>query len=230
MKDNGLFILFRILKWCVKAVLVITGILPLARCGSGYKESNGKVTFNGEEITDKSFVVLNDVFGKSDSGAYYKRYGVPDADILDCPYSNDAHFVYYLYMKIAGADPATFSILGDIFSKDREWVYSRGKLLAGADAARFTTFSQDSSLDEINYSKDKAHVFWKSKQFTVADVAAFHPLTLDYTTDGRQVYYGAAPVKGADPASFKVYDHGYGDADAEDGKSTYLKGVRLPPQ
>ena len=51
-------------------MLIIFGVIPLSRCGSGYKEKNGKVIFNGKEITDKNYIVLNDQFAKNDSGAY----------------------------------------------------------------------------------------------------------------------------------------------------------------
>ena len=374
MKDNSLTILFKIMKWCVKIVLVITGILPLARCGSGYREKGGKVTFNGEEITDKSFVVLNDAFGKSDSAAYYKRYTIPDADIktftgldkhyakdkavvyycdeeregqnyyltkhsvitsikdarpatfsimgegyegyakdekrayfkgkgfevkdvatlavidgrfvkdkygvyfdqaavkgaepnsfktlnncyardtghiyyfgyhndlyngihevpceaasfaiLDYPYSKDASAVFYVYTRIKDADAATFSIVGNNLSKDKNHVYYKSALLPGADAATIMIPPHESSLDDMDYSKDKNQVYWKDRKFTVDDVAAFTPLGLGYATDGRKVYYESKIVKGADPATFKIYDHGYGDADAEDAKGKYLKGVK----
>lgn len=359
-------------------VLLITGILPLARCGSGYKEKGGKVTFNGEEIADKSFVVLNDVFGKTDTNAYYKRSIIPDADIatftgldkhyakdkfvvyycdeeregqnyyltkhnvinrvkgaepatfsvmdegyegyakdgkqayfkgkgfevkdvatlsvisarfvkdkyqvyfdqslvkgadagsfrvlndcyardtdriyyfghpgdlykgiheipcqaasftiLDYPYSKDANAVFYLYTRIKNADAASFSIIGNNFSRDKDHVYSGANVLAGADAATFMIPPHDGTADDMNYSKDKYHVYWKDKGFPVADVAAFAPLKLDYATDGRDVYHKSRIVKGADPATFKVYDHGYGEADAEDTKGKYLKGVKLADQ
>jgi len=375
IKNSSPVILFRIMKWCVKAVLVITGILPMARCGSGYREKDGRVTFNGEEITDPGFVVLNDVFAKSDSTAYYKRYSIPGADvatftgldkhyakdkaavyycdeeregqnyyltkhsviikvkgarpstfsilgegyegfakddkraylkgvgfevkdvttlsiidaqflkdryhvyfeqarvkgadpgsfrvlnnwyardtshvyyfghhnelyngiheipgdaatftILDYPYSKDASAVFYVYTRIKDADPASFSVVGHNFSKDRNRVYLREKILPGADAATFMVFPNEESLDDINHTKDKYHVYWNDKQVTVADVAAFKPLGLDYGTDGKNVYYQTSMVKNADPATFKIYDHGYGEADAEDARSRYLKGVKL---
>ena len=374
MKIDSITVPFRIIKWCIKMVLVITGILPLARCGSGYREKGGKVTFNGEEITDKHFVILNDAFGKSDSTAYYKRYSIPGADItsftgldkhyakdkavvyycdeeregqnyyltkhsvitsvkgghpatfsvmgkgyegyakdgkrayfkgkgfevkdvatlaivdgqfvkdkyevyfdqapvqgadpgsfrvlnnwyardtgrvyyfgyhsdlyngiheipcqaasftiLDYPYSKDANTAFYIYTRIQDAEAATFSVVGNNFSKDKNHVYFKTKILAGADAASFMIFPHDNSLDDVNYSKDKYQVYWKDKGFAVSDVAAFKPLGLDYATDGRNVYYRSRMVKGADPATFKIYDHGYGEADAEDAKGKYLKGVK----
>jgi len=375
LKNSTPVILFRIMKWCVKVVLVITGILPFARCGSGYREKDGKVTFNGEEITDTSFVVLNDVFAKSDSGAYYKRYGIPDADletftgldkhyakdkatvyycdeeregqnyyltkhsviikvrgarpasfailgegyegyakddkrayfkgtgfdvkdvaslsvidgrflkdrfhvyfdqavvkgadpatframkefyardtghvyyygyhsdlyngiheipcdaatftILDYPYSKDASAVFYLYTRIKDADAASFSVTGNDFSKDGKQVYYRAKILEGADPATFFIFPNKDSREDINYTKDKTHVYWNDRHVPVADATAFTPLGLDYGTDRKNVYFQTRMVKNADPATFKIYDHGYGDADAEDAKFRYLKGEKL---
>jgi DNA-binding helix-hairpin-helix protein with protein kinase domain len=56
-----------VIKSLVKALLTLTGIFSLFKCSSGYNEKEGKITFNGEEITAKNFVVLNEVFAKDDS-------------------------------------------------------------------------------------------------------------------------------------------------------------------
>src|SRR4028118_796306 len=150
MKGKSLVIPFRIMKWWIKLVMLITGALLLVRCGSGYKEKDGKVTFNGEDITDKSFIVLNEVFAKSDSGAYYKRYDIPDADAatftaLDNHYAKDKATVYYcdeeregqnyyltkhsVIIKVKVARPAAFSIIGEGdegYAKDDKRAYFRG--------------------------------------------------------------------------------------------------------
>ena len=85
---------FKITLIILSVIIVITG------CSSGYREKNGRVTFNGEEIADKNFVVLNESFGKSDSTAYYKRYALAGVDLasfsgLDKHYAKDKSTVYY---------------------------------------------------------------------------------------------------------------------------------------
>ncbi len=100
MKDNGVVIVFKIMKWCVKMILVITGIIPLARCSSGYSKKDGKITFNGKEITDKNFVVLSDEFAKDSTTAYYKEFPFSYADVasfeaVDEHYAKDKNKVYF---------------------------------------------------------------------------------------------------------------------------------------
>ena len=373
MKDNGIIICFKIIKWVIKTVLVIFGIIPISRCSSGYSKKDGKVTFNGKEINDKSFIVLNDAFAKDSSTAYYKerpfnyadvatfealdehyakdkdkayycdeyREGqnyyltkqqtivtvqdaipasfvsikdgyakdskrgyfkgvgfnvkdvaslaffqgefvkdkyqvyfqqrpVKDADVntfrvlnmyyatdtaqiyyfgfhsdlyngihkipcqaasftmLEYPYSKDNESVFCVYTKIAGADPNSFSVIGNRFSKDKNHVYMESKVLKDADAATFMIVPHDeNSLDEFNYTKDKNHAFWKDKMLGELDISAFKALGLGYATDGKHIYFHASIVKNADPATFKIYEHGYGDADAEDVKNKYLEGEKV---
>lgn len=376
MKDNGIVIVFKILKWCVKTVLVVFGIVPMVRCGAGYQKKNGKVTFNGKEIANKNFVVLNDAFGKDDTAAYYKEYSISGADIktftaLDRHYAKDANTVYYcdeeregqnyyltkhsviksikgakpatftilgdgmegyakdseqayyggtgfkvtdvttltvingrfvkdqyavyfdqvrvtnadpasfqvvnefyakdaqrvfyygsytdkyngihevpcqgssfsvlaypyskddanafyLYFKIPEADAKTFSVVGHNFAKDKANVYLKTKTLAGADAATFTIVPHDetSSLEEIGYTMDKNHIFWQDKMVTGANVVTFKTLSLGYAIDNNHVFHHASIVKNADPHTFTVYDHGFGDADAEDSRGKFLAGVK----
>jgi len=373
MKDNSIIIIFKIIKWTIKTVLVIFGIIPISRCSSGYSNKNGKITFKGKEITDKSFVVLNDEFAKDSSTAYYKerpfnyadvatfkaldehyakdkdkayycdeyREGqnyyltkkqtivtvldavpvsfvsinegyakdskrgyfkgigfpvkdvtslaflegefvkdqyqvyfrqrpVKDADVntfrvlnmcyardtaqifyygfhsdlyngihkipckaasfsmLEYPYSKDDESVFCVYTKIAGADVNSFSVIGNSFSKDINHVYMESKMLKDADAATFMIVPHDeNSLDEFNYTKDKKNAFWKDKMLGELDISAFKALGLGYATDGKHIFYHAGIVKNADPVTFKVYENGNGDADAEDAKNKYLEGAKV---
>ncbi len=365
--------MFRLIKWSIKTVLFLTGLLPFFKCSSGYREKNEKVTFNGKEITDKSFIVLNDAFAKDSTTAYYKERSFSYADVatfealdehyakdedkayycdeyregqnyfltkkqtivtvqnaipvsfvsmkydyakdskrgyfkgigfevqdvasltiikgqfvkdkyqvyfeqapvkkadvnsfrilnnayardtsrvyyygyhserlngiheipckvasfilLEYPYSKDNESSFYVYTKINGSDAGSFSIVGNGFSKDKNHVYTESKILNGADAATFMIFPHDeNSLDEFNYTKDKTHVFWKDKTFGEIDIVAFKELGWGYATDGRHIYYHTAIVKNADPSTFNIYEHGYGDADAEDAKNKYHEGIKV---
>src|SRR6186713_1828779 len=92
--------MFKLLKWSIKTILLLTGILPLFKCSSGYREKDGKITFNGEEITDKSFVILSDEFGKDSTTVYYKEHAFRYADVasftpVDEHYAKDKTAVYY---------------------------------------------------------------------------------------------------------------------------------------
>lgn len=123
---------------------------------------------------------------------------------------------------------ASFSIAGKGFSKDKNHVYIGSKILNGADAVTFIIFPHDeNSLDAFNYTRDKAHVFWKDKTFGEIDIAAFKVVGLGYATDGKHIYYHTGIVKNADPSTFKTYEHAYGDADAEDAKNKYHEGIKV---
>ena len=375
MKDNSIIIFFKIIRWAIKTVLIIFGIIPLSRCSSGYKEKNGKITFNGKEITDKNYIILNNQFAKNDSVAYYKEYSIHDADVktfvaldehyakdtniayycdeerkgqnyyltkhsviikmrdvhttsfttlgdgftgyskdnkrgyikgvgftvkdaptltiidgefvkdkyqvyhrqvavkaadvnsfrllnnyyakdtnriyfygyhdkanndiheiscnnltfslLEYPYAKDNESAYYVYTKIAGSDGGSFLVVGNDFSKDKSNVYFRLKVLKGADAATFMIIPQEATLDDINYAKDKDHIFYNDKMFGQLEMASFKALGLGYSTDGRHIYFHTSIVKNADPATFKVFDHGFGDEDAEDSDFKFLEGKKV---
>lgn len=359
------------MKWIVKTMLMLTGILPLFKCSSGYKDEKGKVTFNGKEITDKNFVVFNKAFAKDSTTAYYKEWPFSTADvatfeavdehyakdknkvyycdeyregqnyyltkrqtileisdalptsfevigygyardqaqayfegiafkvkdistlksidlhfakddvqaylnqqpiadsdgrtfelmnphfakdtahiyyygytgekthdigilpcdratfeILDYPYSKDKASVYFVNKKIIAVHPATFKILGAGYSKDREAVYFESNKISGADVATFELYKEnESSLGEFSYARDKTSVYLDDQKIKDADVATFKVLTLGYGSDARHVFYKSSMVKEASPASFKVYPYAYDEADAEDAKHKFLKGV-----
>ena len=107
-------------------------------------------------------------------------------------------------------------------------MFIKTNVLKGADPASFSMIKQDeNSTEENNYTKDKDHIFWKDKMISKADVAAFKVLGLGYATDGKQIYFEAAIVKDANPATFKIDQYGFGDTDAEDGNYKYLKGKKV---
>ena len=374
MKDN-VILFIKLIKWVFKSILVILGILPFSRCSSGYKEKDGKVFFNGKEITDKSFVVFSDEFAKSDSAVYYKSYCINGADIktfvpldahyakdkntayycdeeregqnyyltkhsvivkikdvhsesfklmgegyegyakdnkqsylkgtgfqvkdvatleiidgqflkdkyqvyfqqkpvknadvysfrvlqksyakdaariyyygyhneanngiheipanansftvLEYPYSKDETSAFHVFTKIAYSDANSFSVVGNDFSKDKNHVYFETKILKGADAASFIIIQHEESLDDFNFTKDKSHIFYKDKMMSVTDLNGFKVLGLEYSMDHKNVYHGTNIVKNADPKTFKVYDHGYGEEDAEDVNNKFLAGKKV---
>ena len=208
MKDNGIIIFFKIIRWAIKTVLVIFGIIPLSRCGSGYKEKNGKITFNGREITDKNYIVLNDQFAKNDSGAYYKEYSIHDADVktfvaLDQHYAKDTNIAYYcdeeregqnyyltkhsVIIKIRDVHSASFISLGDGYT---------------------------------GYAKDNKRGYIKGVGFPVKDAATLTVIDGQFVKDKYQVYYRQAPVKGADVNSFRSLNNCY----AKDTNRIYFYG------
>lgn len=366
--------MFRIIKWLFKTLLVLTGIMSFIKCGSsGYKKKDGKVYFNGKEITDKSFVVLNDAFAKDSATAYFKNYPVSSADvatfeavdenyakdknkvyycdeyregqnyyltkrqtvdviedaqpasfvsleygyakdnknayfegitfkvkdvaslksinryfakddvhaylnqkaidgsdgksfevtddsyakdaghiyfygypgdknhnvvvipcnretfsILDYTYSKDNNSVFFEGKKMDGVDAATFVLLSHRYSKDKDAVYTETKKINGADAATFEVYKEnDEFSDEVRYTKDKSTVYFGDKPLKGVPVSSFKPLGSFYGTDGKHIYFKTGILTGADPATFNVFPHDVGNADAEDGKNKYHEGEKV---
>lgn len=189
MRDNNIIFFFKVIKWAIKTVLVIFGIIPISRCSSGYNKKDGKVTFNGKEISDKSFVVLNDAFAKDSTTAYYK----------------ERPFSY--------ADLATFEALDDHYAKDKDRAYYCDEYREGqnyyltkkqtivtvedAEPASFVSIKED-------YTKDSKRGYFKGVGFNVKDVAFLSVLQGQFVKDRYQVYFQQRPVKAADVNSFRV--------------------------
>ena len=206
MKDNNLIIFFKLMRFVIKTMLIIFGIIPLSRCSSGYKEKDGKITFNGKEITDKNYIVLNDQFAKNDSGAYYKEYSIHDVDVktftaLGNHYAKDNNIVYYcdeeregqnyyltkhsVIIKIRDAHSASFVILGDGYAgyaKDDKRGYNKGVGFPVKDAATLTIIDGE-------FVKDKYQVYYRQAPVKEADVNSFRSLNDCYAKDTNRIYY-----------------------------------------
>jgi hypothetical protein len=156
MKDNNIVIGFKVMKWIIKTILMILGVIPFSRCSSGYKEKDGKVTFNGKEIDSKGFVVLNRSFAKNDSTVYYKERAFEYANVatfiaLDEHYAKDKDKAYYCdeyregqnyyltkkqtILTIENAIPASFESLQGDYARDGRQAYYKGIAFKVKDAA-----------------------------------------------------------------------------------------------
>jgi DKNYY family len=197
-----------------------------------------------------SFRLLNEYYAQDKNNVYW--YDIPNIEgmegntrnnshfvllpcdnasfaLLDYPYSKDATSVYYGTVKIKDADVQTFSVLTNHYSKDKKTVFFEDKKINEAEAASFSVFPDvEDSLDAFYYAHDKVSVFLKDKKIKSADVRTFKILGLDYAVDNKSVFYKTKAVNGADPNSFIIYQHGFGDEDAEDAENKYSKGVIVP--
>ncbi len=362
--------LWKVFKWFAKTLLVVLGIFPFFRCSSGYKEKDGKLMFDGEVITNKSFIVLSKDFGKDSTTAYYRSYPFRDVDVatfkavdehyakdkskvyycdeyresqnyyltkrqtildldnvipdhfaslghgyatdtkrawfegvpfavkdiatlrsINTHFANDDVQAYYDRTAIAGSDGKTFQVINDEYakdiahiyfygftgvehaqvqrllcdketfkilaypySKDATSVFYRGRQIKNAHAPTFkilkngyaidndavyyetakigdanpTYFAplavNDSIVNEFSYAKDNQTVFLGKKKIKDADGKTFRVLGLGYGCDSHHIFYKTNIVTGAIPESFKIYEHGYGDADSQDSQHHYLEG------
>ncbi len=188
--------MFKMIFKIFKLALVVTGIITIVRCGSGFTKKGDKVYYNGEEVGE-DFVVLNDEFAKDDSTVYYKMYGIPGADVssfqaISKHYGKDLRSVFYCdeyrdgqtyfttknkkIINIKNADPATFEMVGDTYS---------------------------------GYARDKYSGYFNGESFDVAYPATLTLIGGSLLKDKLHVYYKQVPITGSDPASFQKIDNYY---------------------
>jgi hypothetical protein len=237
---------FKLIKWIFKSIFILTGLFSLFRCNSGYKEKDGKIFFNGKEITDKNFVVLNDVFAKDSAYVYYKEEVITDADVatfqaLDEQYARDKNQVYYCdefresqnyYLTkkktitvLEEAHPGSFTILGNGYAKDKQFAYVEGTSFPVKDIATFEGIDQ-------YFSKDQVQAYFRRKPIPGSDGKTFEVIDFNYAKDARQVYfYGhAGEVKDdiyvlpGNPATFQILDYPY----SKDDKQVFYENEKMP--
>lgn len=149
-------------------------------------------------------------------------------EIIDYCFSKDKDKVFFLGFTIKDADASSFEVLKSGYSKDKNAIYFKEKKMPGTNPATFGVFKEnDSYSQDVVYAKDNTGVYVNDKKLPGADVATFNLLGENYGSDNRNVFYKTKIVKNANPASFIVYPHDVGDADAEDGTTKFHEGARL---
>ena len=238
--------MLKFIKWWIKAVLLLTGLAPLFKCGSGYKEKNGKISFNGKEITDKSFIVLSDEFAKDSTTAYYKDNAFGYADVatfeaVDEHYAKDKNKVYFCdeyregqnyYLtkrqtiaEVKHAHPPSFTSLGHGYGKDQAHAYFEGNAFAVKDVATFV------SIDR-HFSKDEMHAYLDLLPVAGSDGKTFELIDGNFAKDRQHIYYYAYTGEGGyaiamlpcDKATFVILDHQY----SRDKDRVFFLGFTLP--
>jgi hypothetical protein len=190
-------------KWAVKTILVIAGVIPLSRCSSGYKQKDGKLTFNGKELTGKGWRILNSSFALNDSAVYYKERAFEFADAasfeaLDEHYAKDKNKVYYCdeyrdgqtyyttkkqtVVTLDNASPESFAILQDGYARDHKQPYYKGIRFKVRDVT---------SLEVIDarFIRDQYQVYFDQKPVNKADANSFRILNSNYAADTNRIYY-----------------------------------------
>jgi hypothetical protein len=193
------------IKWVFKTVLILTGVLPLFKCSSGYKENNGKVSFNGKEITDKNFIVLNDAFAKDSAVAYYKDSPITQADVatftaIDEHYAKDIYRVYYC----------------DEFRESQNYYLTKRKTINTVENALPGSFT----LIGHGYAKDSFQAFFEGTAFRVQDISTLQSINREFVKDRVRAYFYLKPVSGSDGKSFEIINSNY----AKDTANIYFYG------
>ena len=184
----------KFIKWFIKTLLVIAGIFPLLKCSSGYEKKNGKITFNGKEITDRNFMVLNEVFAKDSSTAYYKEHPFRSADVatfiaVDNHYAKDKNKVYYC----------------DEYREGQNYYLTKKQTIEVVHDAIPASFKSI----EYGYAKDEFRAYYKGIAFTVKDVASLQSINTYFVKDDVQAYINRNPIAGSNGNTFTIMNNNY---------------------
>lgn len=191
MKIKDILFFFKFIKWVFKAVLVIFGIIPFSGCSSGYREKNGKVTFDGREITDKSFKILSSEFAKDSAAAYYKGRSFQYADVarieaVDEHYAKDKNKAYYC----------------DEYREGQNYYLTKKQTIKEVDFAIPASFVTAGN----GYAKDSKHAYYAEQAFKVKDINSFKTINASFTKDDYQAYLSCKPIAGSDGKTFELMD------------------------
>lgn len=184
---------FIIVKWLFKTAFLIVGSFPIFRCGSADEENRPK-KFNGEEITDPNFIILNDQFGKDSANAYYKSRAfeyadVPTFEAVDDHYAKDKDRVYYC----------------DEYREGQNYYMTKKQTiltLRDVDPASFTSL-------ENGYARDKKNAWFQGVPFKVNDVASLASIDIHFAKDDQVAYLNLRPIAGSHGKSFELTDRNF---------------------
>ncbi|MDT5009667.1 MAG: hypothetical protein QOH57_1284 [Mycobacterium sp.] len=133
---------------------------------------------------------------------------------FDTTYARDKSRVYFDGNVLPGADAPSFELLKrGGFGKDRNHVYRNGRSVSD-DPAHF-------ELLDGELSKDSSAVYWSDGRVLSNDPGHFVIISDNdhylFTRDTRVVHVNGNPIRGADPATFRVLQGAY----AEDGRRVF---------
>ncbi|MEO6313505.1 MAG: DKNYY domain-containing protein [Chitinophagaceae bacterium] len=195
----------KFLIYAGNALLLVSVLLLLISCGTGYEEKNGKISFNGKEITDPHFIILNDAFAKDSQYAYYKEKSIENADIssfeaVDLFYAKDKNRVYYC----------------DEFRDGKNYYLTKYQVIELVEHAIPASFRGI----EAGYATDGRNGFYKNHLFAVKDIGTLKGIDEFFAKDTIQVYFNRKPVAGSDGQTFEIIDDRY----AKDKQHIYYYG------
>ena len=173
---------------------MLTGILPLLKCSSGYEEKDGKKTFNGKVITDKSFIILNEVFAKDSAYVYYKEKSITHADVasfeaLDEHYARDKNLVYYCDEYREGQN---------YYLTKKQTIYTLENIHPGSF-----------KILGAGYARDSIQAFFEGISFRVKDLSTLKTVNRYFVKDSFYAYFNFHPVAESDGKTFEIVDRNY---------------------
>ena len=189
-----------------------------------YKDETEQADERKVENADfKTFVKLNDIYGK------------------------DGKSVFYLDKKLIDADVKTFQVIGEVNGKDKKYIYNydekmeinpkdfklyrnkdkllyfrnNGKLYIGGSFLEVEYVQDLNSFEVIDqgYSKDKYNIYYAGTPIYDVDKSTFQVIMPDYyAKDKNNVYSGSDKIKDANPDTIKILNQVY----LKDDKNVFL--------
>jgi hypothetical protein len=195
--------LFKLVKWLLKILFrIVRGLLGPK---FGFEEKPKPLKFNGKVVTDKDLQVLNKVFAKDQSSAYYKTYTFSHADVptfeaLDEHYAKDKNRAYYC----------------DEYREGQNYYLTKKQRIVTIHDADTATFV---SLDN-GYAKDQHKAYFKSIAFEVKQVSSLVSINTNFAKDDISAYLNQLPVAGSDGKTFELLEAYF----ARDAANVYYYG------
>jgi hypothetical protein len=235
--------IYRLREMVFLAASILVTWLPC--CSSGYSVKDGKAFFNGKEISENSFRVLNDDFAKDSSTAYYRQYPFSYADVatfqaLDDHYAKDRNKAYYCdeyregqnyYMtkkqailEVDNALPPSFITINNGYAKDKKRAYFHGIAFPVKNVSTLT------SIDPF-FAKDNIRGYLNQQVIAGSHGRTFEVTDRHFAKDSAHVYYYGYTGEGShnitilpcDKASFQILDYRY----SKDKEKVFFLGFIL---
>lgn len=233
---------------------LVTGLVG---CGDdpGYVRKAGQWQYEDQPVTvadPRSFQPLDALFARDDRQAYYRGVAIagshgPSFQPLSAHEARDRQTVYWAdtYRKaqeywawrhvrvtaLAGADPASYQVLGHGYARDARSAWFEGQAFAVRDPATFTPL-------DMRFARDAQRAYFERVEIAGSDGTGFELLDPDTGTharDHRHVYSAhielnqplqpphpvVRVLQGARPDSTRVLGQGY----AVDGNRVWWRGL-----
>lgn len=192
-------------------------------------------------LDGESFELINNNYAK-DKNNYY-LFGFPSEEIsipqkitdsrltleiLEHPFSKNTEKVFYKNKVINGINPKMAMVIGSSYIKDDQKVFKRTEIVKDADPLSFKIPEQIQAYHDSDFfALDDHSVYYDKYKLPNADPKTFVIIGLDYGKDDKHVFFKNKVVHNVDVSSFKIYNHGHGDEDAEDKNGTFSKGIKI---
>jgi hypothetical protein len=204
-----IFILKKMFLLFALAGLIAVSIF-LKGCGAGFRK--GYKIENGEVVRYSGFPATRDIIAEADAKSFVA---------LNDDFGKDKNHAFYLGNIVPKADAATFEYLASAYSRDKNNGYSRDQLIS-TDGPHFNFVPNPNetpvsvSAEGIPFARDRYRVYKDTYIVEGADPATFTMVPMfngNYLThDRRRVYFHEQPMEGADGATFqKVSDFHFKD-------------------